>query len=664
MSLLGTPVFANPNTPLWLSSSFAGVTGPTGPQGPQGASTGLEFYLTNVASDVSPYLTMTEQFNLLTGTTVVATSNSTIASFLTPSNEPNALSIPGGVWNYQFHAQTSGTSNATMTFNVYRYPSGGPPVLLNDSAPVTLVEGAIKSEYNGSISLPTTALSLTDRVLVSYDVSGLVPGDTLTLYLDDDEQAVVTTTFAVPGTPGETGPTGPQGLRGFTGVTGPTGPQGVAGTPGATGATGATGAIGPTGSAANVSGWSFFKALTTVDMSGNNLSNVGSIPNATSIYGQTITFGGVSALPLGTLSSGGNVSAVSSDLTQYLTVASNTGLGNISTYGANRPVGTNALYAEGGVTLTGGGLVHGVEIGALTVAGVDTQRIDVLPVGIGINAATYVQVAAAGAGSFAAGGALSLAGGDYVEINTDDLRVINTTSGNQATQITCANYLAPPSVAATSPLTVQNTAAGGVVIQGVKTFDGLASSFANMTNIATILNSTNTMDISGVRTINTNPVFQNGAFSSDVTQFQVGGLSNSPTAITYNSTDVTNGIALVPGQDSQIRVSKAGVYMFQFSCQLDKTGGGTSICDIWLRKNGTDIPYTATQVVVAGTNGETVMTVPFLLPLDANDYVEVVFASPDATMAITAFPAQTAPPDPYTRPAVPSIIVTIFGLCV
>jgi len=221
-------------------------------------------------------------------------------------------------------------------------------------------------------------------------------------------------------------------------------------------------------------------------MSGNNLSNVNSIPNASSIYGQTITFGGVSAIPLGTLSSGGNVSAVSSDLTQYLTVASNTGLGNISTYGANRPVGTNALYAEGGVTLTGGGLVHGVEIGALTVGGVDTQRIDVLPVGIGINAATYIQLAAAGAGSFAAGGALSLAGGDYVEINTDDLRVINTSSGNQATTITCANYFMPASVAATNPLTIQNIQAGGVVIQGVKQFDGLASSPDVMTNIASI----------------------------------------------------------------------------------------------------------------------------------------------------------------------------------
>lgn len=662
MSLLGTPVYANPVTPLWLSSSFSGVTGPTGAVGPQGSSTGLEFYLTDVSSDVSGFFTMSEQFNLLPGSSITATSNSTLASFLTPSNEPDALSIPGGVWNYQFHANTSGTSNAYVTFTVSTYPPGGPAVPINTGADVYLSEGATKTQYIGSISIPTTGLTLTDRVVVTFDVSGLAVGETATLFLNDDEQAVVTTTFAVPGTPGPTGATGPTGANGlgFTGMQGPTGSQGPTGPTGPTGI-GFTGATGPAGSAANVSNWSVFKAISTVDMSGNNLSNVNSIPNASSIYGQTITFGGVSAIPLGTLSSGGNVSAVSSDLTQYLTVASNTGLGNISTYGANRPVGTNALYAEGGVTLTGGGLVHGVEIGALTVGGVDTQRIDVLPVGIGINAATYVQVAAAGAGSFAAGGALSLAGGDYVEINTDDLRVINTSSGNQATTITCANYFMPASVAATNPLTIQNIQAGGVVIQGVKQFDGLASSFANMTNIATINNSANTMDISGIRTLNTRPVFINGAFSDDTTQFQVGGLSNSPTAITFNSEDVTNGIALTPGSPSQIKVSKTGLYEFIFSVQLDKSGGGVSICDIWLRKNGTDIPYTTTQVVVNGTNGETVMTVPFLLNLNANDYIEVVFASPDDTMAVTAFPAQSSP---YVRPAVPSIITTMKLLCV
>ena len=502
MSLLGTPVYANTTTPLWLSSSYAGVPGPTGPAGPQGSSSGLEFYLTDVASDVSPYLTMTENFNFLSGTTLTKTGNGVIQGFLTPPNSPDQSTIPGGVWDFHFHASTtqSPVTTAAVALAVYKYPASGPPVLLNQGNPVVLLAGAIQAEYDATVTLSTTGLNLTDRVLVTVVASGLASGESIDLLIDDDEQAIVTTTFAVPGTPGATGPTGPAGAQGFTGATGPTGAQGLSIT-GATGATGATGPAGATGSAANISNWSTTPAITNVNMSNFSLSNVNTIPNATSIYGQTIRFGGTSGVPLGTLNSTGNMSAISTDLTQYAQVGSNTGLGNISTYGANRPVGTNALYAEGGTTLTGGGVVHGVTIGALRAGPVDTNRIDVLPAGIGVNAATYIQMAAGGAGSFAAGGALSLAGGDYVEINTDDLRVINTTSGNQATQITCANYLMPSSVAATNPLTIQNIAAGGVVIQGVKTFQGLAGSPAVMTNINSIAMTghlTNqTLDISG-----------------------------------------------------------------------------------------------------------------------------------------------------------------------
>jgi hypothetical protein len=483
MSLLGTPVYANTITPIWASAGSAFIPGPTGPPGPQGASSGKEFYFTNIAQP-GGYFTMTDSFNLIAGATYTVGVDGTIAQFLSASiGQPT---IPTGTWNFNFHASTSGLTNASVLVSLYTWDGVNPPTLVNTSKPVPIYAGATLEEYITVLSIPTTVVNPADKMIVDFTVAGLGPGDTITLYTDDDEQSEVITTFTITGDTGPTGPTGPQGANGlgFTGSTGPTGPQGNSIT-GATGPTGFTGPTGAAGSGANASLWSIYKAIQTVDMSGNNLSNANAI-SGSSIYTTSASFGGVPLVPLTVLNNSGNVAAISSDLTQYLTVASNTGLGNISTYGANRPVGTNALYAEGGVTLTGGGVVHGVEIGALTVAGVDTQRIDVLPVGIGINAATYIQLAAAGAGSFAAGGALSLAGGDYVEVNTDDFRVINTTSGNQATQITVANVLAPPSVAATNPLNISNTSAGGVTISGVKTLAGLGASPAVLTNIASI----------------------------------------------------------------------------------------------------------------------------------------------------------------------------------
>jgi hypothetical protein len=41
-----------------------------------------------------------------------------------------------------------------------------------------------------------------------------------------------------------------------------------------------------------------------------------------------------------------------------------------------------------------------------------------------------------------------------------------------------------------------------------------------------------------------------------------------------------------------------------------------------------------------------------------------VFASGDATMAATAFPAWVTPGDPYDRPAIPSIILNVKSMVV
>ena len=487
---------------------------------------------------------MTDSFNLIAGATYTVAADGTIAQFISASIGQST--IPTGTWNFNFHANTSGTTTASVLVSLFTTDGVNPPVLVNTSKPVPMLAGATLDEYITVLSIPTTVVSPTDQMIVDFSVAGLAPGDSITLYTDDDEQSEVITTFTISGDTGPTGPGGPTGAAGIgvTGAAGPTGPQGASVT-GPTGAAGGTGPTGAAGSAANISNWAAFKAIANVDMSGNSISNANAI-SASSMYATSASFGGVPLVPLTVLNSSGNVAAISADLTQYVEVGSNLGLGNISTYGANRPVGTNALFASGGTTLTGGGVVHGVEIGALTVGGIDTQRIDVLPVGIGINAATYVQIAAAGAGSFAAGGALSLAGGDYVEINTDDLRVVNTTSGNQATQITCANYLMPASVAATNPLTIQNIAAGGVVIQGVKTFAGLAASPAVLTNIASINGGVAGVPPSQVFEYRV-PVGTNGGAASGSLVFDTRPINTGVPALVANASTTITGMSLNPG---------------------------------------------------------------------------------------------------------------------
>jgi len=604
---------------------------------------------------------MTPTFNLIAGSSIVATTDGVVARFDTVPGDPGTNLLPTGLWAFHFHAQTNGTTAASVIFELYKNVAGT-LTLVNDSAPLPIVNGATKDEYNGTMSVPNTNLNVSDTLMVQFRVTGLNPGDTFTLYLDDDEQADTTTTFPTPGNTGPTGPTGRTGPTGPTGIPGFTGPQGI---PGPFGATGPTGFTGPAGSGANASQWYLYPALANVDLSSNAILRGGnaSFSNVISSYNfaTSMGFGGTSLLPLANLTSFGNFDG------QGVYCKPTSSLGFVDINGSNWTGSSYAFRSLGPALISGAGVISTIQLSTNTVGGIDLTRIVLgsptigsitmtAPANIG-HIATTGSFNYTGAANISAGGALSLSAGSYIEANTGSFDVVNTTSGNQASTITCANYLAPPSVAATAPLTIQNIAAGGVVIQGVKTFQGLASSFANLTNIATISNSANTLDISGCRSINGRTTWITGQFSDTTSQLQGGtGVASTPTAITYNSADVTNGIDLVIGSPSQIRVSKAGLYQVQFSIQFDKTGGGTSQVDVWLRVNGTDVPDSASQVVVAGTNGETVMTVPQFLNLNALDRIEVVFASTDASMEVASFPAITSP---YVRPAVPSIITTV-----
>ncbi len=98
------------------------------------------------------------------------------------------------------------------------------------------------------------------------------------------------------------------------------------------------------------------------------------------------------------------------------------------------------------------------------------------------------------------------------------------------------------------------------------------------------------------------------------------------------------------------------MYKLTYSIQLDKTGGGTSVADMWIAINGTAVPDSASRCVVVGQNGETFPFCEYLIPMSAGQYVEVYFFSPDATMAATSFVA--APP----IPAVPSIITNVVQI--
>lgn len=133
--------------------------------------------------------------------------------------------------------------------------------------------------------------------------------------------------------------------------------------------------------------------------------------------------------------------------------------------------------------------------------------------------------------------------------------------------------------------------------------------------------------------------------------------ANTPTVIPLDTIEASNGVRLE--NNTQVVAPISGTYKYDYSLQIDKDDGGTDAVDVWIRINGNDVPRTASQVTLQGQAGEVFPFVSYILPLRANDYVELVFASSDATVFALAVPAWTEPANPYTRPAIPSLIVNM-----
>ena len=141
-----------------------------------------------------------------------------------------------------------------------------------------------------------------------------------------------------------------------------------------------------------------------------------------------------------------------------------------------------------------------------------------------------------------------------------------------------------------------------------------------------------------------------GSFYDTTTQ--TGTIVNTAKAITFNTTDLSNGV-YVGTPTSRIYVDNEGIYNYDMSFQLDKTSGGTGEFYIWFRLNGVDVPNSASHIRIQGNNAEIFSSLNYFFDLKSGDYVEIMFSVSDLSVEIAAFPA-VAP-----VPAIPSIILTV-----
>ena len=141
-----------------------------------------------------------------------------------------------------------------------------------------------------------------------------------------------------------------------------------------------------------------------------------------------------------------------------------------------------------------------------------------------------------------------------------------------------------------------------------------------------------------------------GSFYSTATQ--TATVINTATAITFNTTDLSNGVR-IGTTTSQVIVDTEGIYNFQTSIQLDSTVATDEEFYIWFRKNGADVTNSASQVRIQGNNAEVFVALNYFFNLKANDYVELMYSVTDLGVQLLA----SGPVAPH--PGIPSVILTV-----
>jgi hypothetical protein len=126
-------------------------------------------------------------------------------------------------------------------------------------------------------------------------------------------------------------------------------------------------------------------------------------------------------------------------------------------------------------------------------------------------------------------------------------------------------------------------------------------------------------------------------------------------AVTYDVSDFPDGISL--SSSSHITVQHEGIYLFTYSIQFQNDTNSTETVDIWVRKNGTNVPDSNSQFSMparksAGTPASLIAVTPFMIDLAAGDYIEVMWRPSVTTVTIQQLPAVAA--SPGVTPAIPA----------
>jgi hypothetical protein len=131
-------------------------------------------------------------------------------------------------------------------------------------------------------------------------------------------------------------------------------------------------------------------------------------------------------------------------------------------------------------------------------------------------------------------------------------------------------------------------------------------------------------------------------------------------AMPFDTTDFSSGVTR--SNTSHINIVNEGIYNIQWSGQFQNTDNSIHDVNIWLRKNGVDIPGSTGYISIparksssAGQEAHEIIGWNYFLQFNANDYFEIMWAATGTTVSLESYAAGTTP----TTPTTAAIIVTV-----
>ena len=131
-------------------------------------------------------------------------------------------------------------------------------------------------------------------------------------------------------------------------------------------------------------------------------------------------------------------------------------------------------------------------------------------------------------------------------------------------------------------------------------------------------------------------------------------LTNTAYAIALDTTQIAEGVTLAGSPLTQLTVPQSGLYQFTARYQLTSTNSSPKNVRVWFRKNGTSNYANSTALVSVDSNGgfATISSAQFF-SLQANDYIELMWAVSDTALSLTASAATAY------APAAAAVLVTV-----